>query len=188
MAFPYNGIDAVAIGTLAGKNSQGTGAIAIGLSAGQGTTTGQGANAIAIGSQAGVASQTAGSICLNASGSALNPAQAGFFINPVRTDATNTAQTCYYNATTKEITYNATVAPSTSTITAFDVNINTQELTSNKKTLSSKQTNTTIVKTSNITATLDAWSTINQTYTFGQSIPNRWVASGRSGATNLLAY
>jgi hypothetical protein len=36
VVFPYNGTDAVAIGTLAGQNMQGTGTIAIGLSAGQG--------------------------------------------------------------------------------------------------------------------------------------------------------
>jgi hypothetical protein len=44
MAFPYNGIDAVAIGTLAGSTNQQSGAIAIGTSAGQ---TNQGITPIA---------------------------------------------------------------------------------------------------------------------------------------------
>jgi hypothetical protein len=78
---------AVAIGSQAGNASQGANAIAIGFQAGQGTISGQGANAIAIGNNAGVASQTAGSICLNASGVAVNPNDVGLFIDPIRAGA-----------------------------------------------------------------------------------------------------
>jgi hypothetical protein len=98
------GDSSVAIGYLAGTNTQGGSAIAIGVNAGRGTTSGQGANAIAIGNSAGIASQTAGSICLNASGLALNPANAGFYVNPIRNDATP-VNICYYNTTTREVTY-----------------------------------------------------------------------------------
>jgi hypothetical protein len=104
--YSNQGFGAVAIGLSAGASYQGANGIAIGDSAGN---INQGANVIAIGRFAGVAAQTAGSICLNASGVALNPAVAGCFINPVRIDASNTAQTCYYNTTTNEITYNTTV-------------------------------------------------------------------------------
>jgi len=99
------GGSAVAVGNGAGQTSQGTNAVAIGVNAGQGTTTGQGANAIAIGLNAGVASQTAGSICLNASGSALNPSVAGCFIDPIRLDDDLPVQPVCYNNTTKELFY-----------------------------------------------------------------------------------
>jgi hypothetical protein len=81
--------------------------IAIGRNAGQGTTTAQGANAIAIGNNAGVASQIAGSICLNASGLALNPNQVGCFINPIRSiggiASATTLEPTFFNTTTKEL-------------------------------------------------------------------------------------
>jgi microcystin-dependent protein len=41
---------------------------------------------------------------LNASGVALNPANAGFYVNPIRNDATP-VNICYYNTTTREVTY-----------------------------------------------------------------------------------
>ena len=101
---------AVAIGSTAGNTNQGVDAIAIGFQAGQGTTSGQGANSIAIGNNAGVASQTAGSICLNASGVALNPNQVGCFINTFRAGALGSSFTpalspnaLYYDTTTFEI-------------------------------------------------------------------------------------
>jgi hypothetical protein len=101
---------AVAIGSTAGNTNQGNDAIAIGFQAGQGTTSGQGANSIAIGNNAGVASQTAGSICLNASGVALNPNQVGCFINAFRAGALGSSFTpalspnaLYYDTTTFEI-------------------------------------------------------------------------------------
>ena len=99
------GSSSVAIGVSAGNNTQQANCVAIGSQAGLGTISGQGANAIAIGSQAGVNSQTAGSICLNASGSALNPAAAGFFVNPIRQvpNAGVLTNTLYFNPATNEI-------------------------------------------------------------------------------------
>ena len=104
------GDSSVAIGYLAGLTSQGGSAVAIGVNAGRGTTSGQGANAIAIGNSAGQASQTAGSICLNASGVALNPNQAGCFVRPIRAGSAGStfvpplpANVLYYDTTTFEI-------------------------------------------------------------------------------------
>ena len=101
--YTTQGTNAVAIGASAGNNAQGNNAVAIGHNAGAGTTTGQGANSIAIGLNAGVASQTAGSICLNASGVALNPSVAGFYVNPIRNDSSG--NTLVYNTSTNEVTY-----------------------------------------------------------------------------------
>ena len=97
------GTNSVAVGNNSGNNNQGASAVAIGNNAGQGTTSGQGANAIAIGHNAGVASQTAGSICLNATGSALNPNQAGFFVAPIRNLSTISPYNLQYNSTTDEV-------------------------------------------------------------------------------------
>jgi hypothetical protein len=104
------GDNAVALGENAGRINQGANAVAIGLNAGRGNTSGQGANSIAIGNSAGITSQTAGSICLNASGVALNPNQVGCFINPIRAGALGSSFTpalpptaLYYDTTTFEI-------------------------------------------------------------------------------------
>ena len=94
------GITAVAVGYLAGTTSQGAGAVAVGSGAGQ---TSQGANAIAIGNAAGSASQTAGSICLNATGVAVNPSQAGFFVAPIRNLSTISPYNLQYDSTTDEV-------------------------------------------------------------------------------------
>lgn len=105
--------NAVAIGASAGQTTQGSGAVAIGTNAGQGTTTGQGSNSIAIGLNAGVASQAAGSICLNASGLALNPSTASFYVNPIATTqqpavtVVQERQGLVYNTTTSELTAGA---------------------------------------------------------------------------------
>jgi hypothetical protein len=65
--------------------------------------------AIAIGNNAGVASQTAGSICLNASGVALNPNQVGLFINPIRGVALGLGVgVVFYDAATFELQYSTT--------------------------------------------------------------------------------
>ena len=90
----------VAVGNASGRTSQGNNAVAVGLQAGQ---TSQGLNAVAIGNLAGNSFQTAGSIALNGSGVALNPAVAGFFVNPIRADATAQLP-LQYNSTTKEVT------------------------------------------------------------------------------------
>jgi hypothetical protein len=69
-------------------------------------------NAIAIGNNAGVASQTAGSICLNASGVALNPSTAGCYIKPIRAGVAGAtfspalpANVIYYDPATFEMLY-----------------------------------------------------------------------------------
>jgi hypothetical protein len=104
---------AIALGVNAGNLNQGNGAVAIGTNAGQGTTSGQGANSIAIGLNAGVASQTANSICINASGLALNPSTASFYVNPIATTqqpavtVVQERQGLVYNTTTSELTAGA---------------------------------------------------------------------------------
>jgi hypothetical protein len=76
------GSQAVAVGYLAGQTSQGANATAIGRDAGR---FNQGSNALALGYAAGYTSQHANSIVLNASGSALDTAQASsFYVKPVR--------------------------------------------------------------------------------------------------------
>jgi hypothetical protein len=90
----------VAIGVQAGFTDQSANSVAIGNRAG---TTNQGANSVAIGNRAGTTNQTAGSICLNASGVALNPNQAGLFIDPIRN--VSTTNVVRYNASTREVSY-----------------------------------------------------------------------------------
>lgn len=115
------GLQAVAIGLNAGQFNQGQNAIAIGVSAGTDAVLGAGqgqnsvaigrlagnlnlgASAIAIGNQAGTSGQVANSICLNASGAALNPAAAGCFIDPIRN--VDTTDVVRYNTATKEVSY-----------------------------------------------------------------------------------
>jgi len=135
------GANCVAIGVLAGGNGQATQAVAIGYGAGgssQATNsvavgynagyTSLGANAIAIGNQASYGSSVANSICINASGSTLNPANAGFYVNPIRSLTTTTASylNTIYNSSTSELVYSSNPAPinfvtlttATSTLTA----------------------------------------------------------------------
>jgi len=102
--------NAVAIGASAGQTTQGLGAVAIGNNAGNGT---QGTNSIAIGNAAGQTNQTANSICLNASGLALNPSTASFYVNPIATTqqpavtVVQQRQGLVYNTTTSELTAGA---------------------------------------------------------------------------------
>ena len=119
------GLYGVAIGLDAGKN-QSADAVAIGRNAGQGTSTAQGNNAIAIGNSAGVASQTAGSICLNASGLALNPNQVGCYINPIRSiggiASATTLEPTFFNTTTKElVSATPTIVKNSSTATQASI-------------------------------------------------------------------
>ena len=116
-------VNATAVGNVAGYSNQGQYAVAIGLETGQFS---QGANAVAIGWEAGqnnqgsnsiaigyVASQTGGSfsntIVVNATGVALNPAQANStYIAPMRgIQSSNAYQNSLmsYNTTTKEVGY-----------------------------------------------------------------------------------
>ena len=95
--------NALAMGTQAGQTNQGVDAVAIGLSAGQTT---QGARSIAIGAYAGQTNQPANSIILNAGPTALNPTNAGFFVNPIRGVAHGIGVgRLHYNTSTYEITY-----------------------------------------------------------------------------------
>ena len=91
------------LGFRAAFSDQGTAAVAIGVDAGRYT---QGARAIAIGDRAGETNQPANSIILNASGSALDGAAAGFYVSPVRNVA-GTGNVLTYNTTTKEIVYSS---------------------------------------------------------------------------------
>ena len=91
------------LGFRAAFSDQGQAAVAIGVDAGRYT---QGSFAIAIGEQAGETNQPANSIILNASGVALNGAAAGFYVSPIRNDA-STGNVLTYNTTTKEIVYSS---------------------------------------------------------------------------------
>ncbi|MFM1933137.1 MAG: hypothetical protein RL360_17 [Bacteroidota bacterium] len=99
----YNnqGASSVAIGPNAAQSGQGSRAVAIGFAAGQ---NGQGANSVAIGSFAGNV-QVANSIAINATGMStpLNPTNSGFYVDPIRN--ASAANSLFYDATTKEITY-----------------------------------------------------------------------------------
>jgi hypothetical protein len=73
---------ATALGYQAGQTSQGPNAVAVGRRAG---ATNQGVNAVAVGWEAGQTNQHDNSIVLNASGAALDTAQASsFYVKPVR--------------------------------------------------------------------------------------------------------
>jgi hypothetical protein len=97
---------AIAIGNNSGGQTQGSNSVAIGRSAGAGNTSGMGNNSIAIGYNAGADSQVASSICLNASGVAVNPIQSGCFIRPLRGVAHGIGLgRVFYDTTTFELTY-----------------------------------------------------------------------------------
>jgi len=116
------GLSAVAIGLYAGRTGQGQNSVAIGNSAG-GTTgnTGQGNGSVAIGYNAGygvalgansvaigtsATATTATSICLNATGVAVNtPAISSCVITPMRTG--ETGQNVLYNSVSGEVRYTA---------------------------------------------------------------------------------
>jgi hypothetical protein len=104
---------AVAIGYTTAQVTQRQGAVAIGWSAGQ---TNQGANAIAIGYRAGFTNQNASSIVLNASGTALNAAAAGFFVSPVR-NQTGASGVVQYDSTTSEISFSSALGSVSGTFT-----------------------------------------------------------------------
>jgi hypothetical protein len=99
------GQDSVAVGVAAGINNQGVNATAIGNRAGAGYTTSQGTFAVAVGAFAGYDSQAAHSIAINASGSNLNPTEAGLYIDPIRANNAIGGNVTVYNASTKEVVY-----------------------------------------------------------------------------------
>jgi hypothetical protein len=101
----------IAIGLEAGNTDQFTEAIAIGVQAGRSS---QGANAIAIGARAGFFNQSPSSIVINASGTELNAAVAGCFIDPVRelqtpADVADGLRPVLYNSTTHELVHTGDV-------------------------------------------------------------------------------
>jgi hypothetical protein len=98
--YANQGANGIAIGSNTAQSNQASQAVALGYAAGQ---YGQGQNAVAIGSFAGNNAQVANSIALNATGASLNPTNAGFYVNPVRS-TTATSNLLYYNTSTKEIT------------------------------------------------------------------------------------
>ena len=96
-------LGSVAIGDEAGLLNQGQACVAIGFNAGKNN---QGQDAIAIGSNAGTISQSIKSICINASGAALQANQQGLFIAPIRPGNAGSTFTpnlpgnvLYYNST-----------------------------------------------------------------------------------------
>jgi hypothetical protein len=107
----------IAIGYVAGTGGQGAHSIAIGGNVAQGAQAeggvglgyaaaqySQGLNAVAIGSFAGNNGQHDNSIVINASGNSLNGnAYSGLYIDPIR--SASGASSLFYDATTKEITY-----------------------------------------------------------------------------------
>lgn len=98
--YANQGANGIAIGSNTAQSNQASQAVALGYAAGQ---YGQGQNAVAIGSFAGNNAQVANSIALNATGASLNPTNAGFYVDPVRS-TTATSNLLYYNTSTKEIT------------------------------------------------------------------------------------
>jgi hypothetical protein len=182
------------LGSNAGSTSQGAFAVALGSQAGQST---QGANAIAIGYLAGVSSQHNNSIILNASGLAQNSVtQGSCYINPIRGSA-STSNMLYYDFGTKEVIFGP-VPTLENTETVDVVNQPVTGLTLKKDTIVYDKPTT--VKTSGVAAKLDSFITLEpvdpvpyyrnttaqQVYTFGPSVPNRWMAGGVSAP--VIAY
>ena len=96
----HQGNLSVAIGRWAACYQQGNSAVAIGACAG---VSNQGDYAVAIGTLAGAYYQAANSIAINTGTTALNPTEAGFYVNPIRqVDAANIV---VYDPDTKELTY-----------------------------------------------------------------------------------
>jgi hypothetical protein len=112
------GADSIAIGRGAGRYHQGQYAVAVGYNAGYGycyngscgSQCRQQDYSVAIGYYAGYNYQNQHSIAINATNTALNTETQGFYVNPVREDAGNTAYSVYYNETSKELTYTEPVA------------------------------------------------------------------------------
>lgn len=98
--YANQGANGIAIGSNTAQSNQSSQAVALGYAAGQ---YGQGQNSVAIGAFAGNNAQVANSIALNATGASLNPTNAGFYVNPIRT-TTATSNVLYYNTSTKEVT------------------------------------------------------------------------------------
>ena len=127
------GSSTVAIGSNAGQANQSQRTVAVGFAAGQNN---QGENAVALGTFAGNNGQAANSIAINATGmnTPLNPTNAGFYVNPVRN--ASAANSLFYDASTKEITYGTASASGVPyTGATGPVNLGAYDLTVNGLTL-----------------------------------------------------
>ena len=129
------GNNAIAIGGNAAQSNQATQAVAVGYAAGQYS---QGANAVAIGAGAGQSSQVANSIAINATGESapLNPANAGLYINPIRSAAASNSF-LYYDDATKEVTHAAASTPTY----IYSIKSSTQSIATNTSTIITGWTN-----------------------------------------------
>jgi hypothetical protein len=189
-------ISAIAIGTYAGDETQGSRGIAIGSNTAQllqgeaaiaiGYAAGQyeqGANSIAIGSFAGNAYLAPNSIVLNASGSALDPSTAGFFVSPIQSALT--AYGLYYNTITKEISYGSTTADAgTLTGTTLASNVVNSSLTS-VGTLNSATVNGKVIVGASSAATASAVLEVSST-TQG-FLPPRMSGAQRDAISSKVA-
>ena len=112
------GGDSVHIGKASGGTS-GYASVGIGLNSGiqggaQSVAIGVGSgfqigsDCVAIGANAG-GNPAGNSICLNATGSGLNPVHQGLYIDPVRNQAPVSTDILYYNTTTKEVYYDTII-------------------------------------------------------------------------------
>jgi len=183
------GVSAISIGYVAGDGAQGDNAIAIGGNAAQsnqaaqtvaiGYAAGQynqGTNAVAIGAGAGQTSQVANSIAINATGlsSPLNPANAGLYINPIRSAAAANSF-LYYNNTTKEVTHASASTPTY----IFAVNSSAQSIATNSSTAITGWSNSLSLNagewnasTGVFTATKAGYYLVTTSVTFSQHAPS----------------
>lgn len=188
--YSFQGTTAIAIGQQAGYGNQGTGSIAIGFQAGYGNQIVQGAYSIALGYNAGYYSTPAGSIIISAGstnyvGTATN---AGFYVAPIRTDATTAGTThgVFYNPVTKELTTSTTgiIAGSAGTATNIAAGsagqIPMQNSTGSTTFIESGAAGTILQAGSNNTATWVSTSTVRVGYANTAN-----TASTSTNATNV---
>lgn len=169
-----SGDHAISIGTLAGGTNQQTAAIAIGYAAG---ATNQGTNAIAIGYSTAQSAQAPRSIAIGANITSAAALDGSFYATPVRS-VTQIGALDYplmYDPITKEV--------SSQPLTTMIVFNNTNLTTCSRQSVS--YTFPMVIKTSDIQARLDAYTTNDQWYTFGPSVADTWVVGGGGSATTL---
>jgi hypothetical protein len=165
-----------ALGALSGYSNLAQYATAIGFSAGQGTVSGLGLNSVAIGAYACQNSGFANSICINASGAALNTTQSGFYVKPVRSDATASNIPCLYNTATNEMSYGAVAQAN---VTGLTTSLQYVDATSSIQTqLNGKQVSGTYCDAS-------TGQTLGGIKTFSSQIS---APAGITGATGSFSY
>jgi hypothetical protein len=143
----------------------------------------QGDYAIAIGKAAGGTNQPSGSIVLNASGSTLDPPNAGLFVSPVRNDSTQTQPVCF-DLTTNEVYFtDPIVIPEKSyniaavTYQANDTTVKTASLPFSQRTR---------IRDVDFVAAASEFTTTDLDLTFGKTEAPLLVATGFG--PNTLAY